>query len=160
MFKSNIWDEHPYFNFWKQLYLSNVEVVEKSIEDIDEFNDEKQKLLFYEKILGVNVTLEFPATNPDIVKETFQSGGSNLLNGLKNFADDLDPKTGRLNMRMVDKNKFVVGDNIACTPGKIIFQNELVQLIQYKPGTNQVYEIPLLIVPPWINKYYILDLRP
>ena len=114
---------------------------------------------FYEKILGVNVTLNFPATNPDIVKETFQSGGSNLLNGLKNFADDLDPKTGRLNMRMVDKNKFVVGDNIACTPGKIIFQNELVQLIQYKPCTKQVYEIPLLIIPPWINKYYILDLR-
>ena len=162
MFKSNIWDEHPYFNFWKQLYLSNVEVVEKSIEDIDEFNDnEKQKLLFFmRRFLESMSPLNFPATNPDIVKETFQSGGSNLLNGLKNFADDLDPKTGRLNMRMVDKNKFVVGDNLACTPGKIIFQNELVQLIQYKPCTKQVYEIPLLIIPPWINKYYILDLRP
>ncbi len=162
MFKNTMWDEHPYFNFWKQLYLSNVNVVEKSIEDIEDFNEnEKQKLLFFmRRFLESMSPLNFPATNPDIVKETFQSGGANLLNGLKNFAEDLDPKTGRLNMRMVDKNKFVVGDNLACTPGKIIFQNELVQLIQYQPTTNDVYEVPILIVPPWINKYYILDLRP
>ncbi len=162
MFKNTIWDEHPYFNFWKQLYLSNVDVVEKSIEDIEDFNEnEKQKMLFFmRRFLESMSPMNFPATNPDIVKETFRSGGANLLNGLKNFAEDLDPKTGRLNMRMVDKNKFVVGDNLACTPGKIIFQNELVQLIQYQPTTNKVHEIPLLIIPPWINKYYILDLRP
>ena len=162
MFKNTIWDEHPYFNFWKQLYLSNVDVVEKSIEDIEDFNEnEKQKMLFFmRRFLESMSPMNFPATNPDIVKETFRSGGANLLNGLKNFAEDLDPKTGRLNMRMVDKNKFVVDVNLACTPGKIIFQNELVQLIQYQPTTNKVHEIPLLIIPPWINKYYILDLRP
>ncbi len=162
MFKNTIWDEHPYFNFWKQLYLSNVDVVEKSIEDIEDFNEnEKQKMLFFmRRFLESMSPMNFPATNPDIVKETFRSGGANLLNGLKNFAEDLDPKTGRLNMSMVDKNKFVVGDNLACTPGKIIFQNELVQLIQYRPTTNKVHEVPLLIIPPWINKYYILDLRP
>lgn len=162
MFKNTMWDEHPYFYFWKRLYLSNVDVVEKSIEDIGDFSEnEKQKLLFFmRRFLESMSPLNFPATNPDIVKETFRSGGTNLLNGLKNFAEDLDPKTGRLNMRMVDKNKFVVGDNLACTPGKIIFQNELVQLIQYQPTTKMAYEVPLLIIPPWINKYYILDLRP
>ena len=93
MFKNTIWDEHPYFNFWKQLYLSNVDVVEKSIEDIEDLNEnEKQKAaFFYAEILESMSPLNFPATNPDIVKETFRSGGTNLLNGLKNFAEDLIP---------------------------------------------------------------------
>ena len=161
-FKNSMWDGHPYFSFWKQLYFSNVDLVEKTIKEIDDFSEkEKQKLLFFmRRFLESMSPINFPATNPDIIKETFQSGGSNLLNGLKNFAEDIDPKTGRLNMRMVDKNKFVVGDNLACTPGKIVFQNELIQIIQYKANTEMVYEIPLLMIPPWINKYYILDLRP
>ena len=87
------------------------------------------------------------------------SGGQNLLKGLNNLLDDLARGGGELRVSMTDENAFKLGENIAVTPGKVVFQNDLLQLIQYTPTTKQVYRRPLLIVPPWINKYYILDLR-
>src|SRR5262249_11955984 len=91
---------------------------------------------------------------------TMESRGENLLNGLKNLLDDLERGKGRLAIRMTDMEAFQIGENIAVTPGKVVYQNDLMQLIQYEPATTNVKRRPLLIIPPWINKFYILDLRP
>jgi polyhydroxyalkanoate synthase len=102
----------------------------------------------------------FVATNPEVLRSTLESGGENLLRGLNNLLDDLSRGGGRLAIKMTDLEAFELGKNIAVTPGKVIFQTELMQLIQYAPTTGQVYQRPLLVIPPWINKYYILDLQP
>src|SRR6201992_2659840 len=101
----------------------------------------------------------FWLTNPEVLRATFESGGENLVKGLENLLGDLERGHGQLRISMTDNDAFTVGGNIAITPGKVVFQNELMQLIQYAPMTPQVHRTPLLIIPPWINKYYILDLR-
>ena len=102
----------------------------------------------------------FVLTNPEVLRATIESGGENLVNGLKHMLDDLERGKGRLMIKMTDLDAFKVGSNIAMTPGKVVYQNDLMQLIQYEPTTEKVHRRPLLIIPPWINKYYILDLRP
>src|SRR6202035_6161659 len=102
----------------------------------------------------------FVATNPEVLTAPLQSGGQNLLRGLENLLADLERGNGRLAITMTDMKAFRLGENIAITPGKIIYQNELMQLIQYTPSTREVRRRPLLIVPPWINKFYVLDLQP
>ena len=102
----------------------------------------------------------FVATNPEVLRLTIETRGENLLRGLKNMLEDLDRGKGKLAIRMTDLDAFEVGQNIATTPGKVIFQTDLMQLIQYAPSTAQVYRRPLMIMPPWINKFYILDLQP
>src|SRR4029453_18117294 len=97
--------------------------------------------------------------NPEVFRETVATGGQNLVKGLNNLLDDLERGNGQLRISMTDTKAFELGVNIATTPGQVIYQNELIQLIQYKPATKKQWERPLLIVPPWINKYYILDLR-
>ena len=99
-------------------------------------------------------------TNPAVLKETIETRGENLINGLRNLVEDLERGGGRLSLKMSDLEAFQFGENIANTPGKVVFQNELMQLIQYAPSTPTVHRRPLLIVPPWINKFYILDLKP
>lgn len=100
----------------------------------------------------------FLLTNPDILAQTIQSNGKNVLRGLRNFLEDIDARSARLVMSMTNRSAFRVGDNIAVTPGKVVYRNELIELIQYTPQTPKVKALPLLIIPPWINKYYILDL--
>ena len=102
----------------------------------------------------------FLLTNPEVLRSTAETGGENLLKGLYHLLADLERGKGKLRIRMTDDSKFSVGENIAVTPGKVVFQNDLMQLIQYAPTTETVLKRPLLIVPPWINKFYILDLRP
>jgi polyhydroxyalkanoate synthase subunit PhaC len=102
----------------------------------------------------------FAHTNPEVVAATMESGGANLVKGLENLLDDLEQGKGELKVSMTDREAFEIGKNIATTPGKVVYQNELTQLVQYTPTTNQVDRRPLLIIPPWINKYYILDLQP
>ena len=102
----------------------------------------------------------FIATNPEVLTTTLQTGGQNLLRGLENLLADLDRGEGRLSITMTDMKSFRLGENIATTPGKVVYQNELMQLLQYKPSTPDVRRRPLLIVPPWINKFYVLDLQP
>jgi polyhydroxyalkanoate synthase len=101
----------------------------------------------------------FLATNPEVLQATIETGGENLLKGLANLLDDLERGRGRLTVTMADPRAFRLGENVAATPGKVIFQNELMQLIQYAPSTVEVKRRPVLIVPPWINKFYVLDLR-
>src|SRR5258708_20209306 len=102
----------------------------------------------------------FIATNPEVLTASLESGGQSLLRGLETLLDDLERGDGRLAITMTDMKAFRLGENIATTPGKIVYQNELMQLIQYQPSTNEVRKRPLLIVPAWINKFYVLDLQP
>ena len=101
----------------------------------------------------------FALTNPEVFRETIATGGGNLVKGLNNLLDDIERGNGRLRISMTDSKAFELGVNIATTPGKVVFRNELLELIQYEPSTRKVWKRPLLVIPPWINKYYILDLR-
>jgi polyhydroxyalkanoate synthase len=120
-----------------------------------------QKLRFFTRqFINATSPTNFASINPEIISKTVENNGINLLTGFKNFIDDLQQGKGLLDIKITDPDGFKLGENIACTPGKVVYQNDLMQLIQYTATTEKVYELPLLIIPPWINKYYILDLQP
>ena len=123
--------------------------------------EDAAKLAFYTRqFVDALAPTNFVATNPTVLKETAESKGENLLRGLRNVLDDLERNDGRFAPRMTDESHFTLGETIATTPGTVVFQNDLMQLIQYAPSTETAFRRPLLVVPPWINKYYVLDLRP
>ena len=161
-FKSDDWEKNPFFDYIKQTYLATAGLMQGLIADTDGLDEKTaKKLEFYTRqYIDAIAPTNFALTNPQVLHATVESGGRNLLDGLKNFLADIDPKDGKLKTRMVDSSAFELGKNVAICPGKIVFQNELMQLIQYTPSTEQVYRRPLLIIPPWINKFYILDLQP
>lgn len=161
-FKADDWDDNPFFDYVKQTYLVTARMLQSIVAETDGLDEKTaQKVEFYTRqYLDAIAPTNFALTNPQVLHATIETGGRNLVDGLKNFLADIDPRDGRLRTRMVDTSAFELGKNIAVTPGKIVFQNELMQLIQYTPSTAEVYERPLLIIPPWINKYYILDLQP
>lgn len=157
-FKSPEWSEAPYyFYFIKQTYLLASELFTTIIEQADIDEQTRKKLKFY---IGLFIEAMSPAnfivTNPEVIKLAQQTGGESLRKGFLNFIHDM--KQGRISQ--TDFSAFEVGKNLAITPGSVIFQNELIQIIQYKPLTKNVFQVPLLIIPPWINRYYILDLEP
>jgi polyhydroxyalkanoate synthase len=155
-FAGAAWAETPAFDFLRQSYLltaSHVMEAARGIDGMDAAEKAKAQFLIKQFVDAMSPS-NFMATNPEVLKETVESGGSNLLKGLEHLLEDL--AAGR--MRMTDEDAFEVGRNVAITPGKVLFQNRLFQLIQYTPTTETVFEVPLLIFPPWINKYYILDL--
>ena len=120
-----------------------------------------QKVDFYSRqFIDAMSPSNFLLTNPEVLRKTAETGGENLLKGLSNLLADLERGKGKLSIKMTDMDAFKVGENIGVSPGKVVYQNELMQLIQYTPTTEKVLKRPLLIVPPWINKFYILDLRP
>ncbi|RTL71116.1 MAG: class I poly(R)-hydroxyalkanoic acid synthase [Hyphomicrobiales bacterium] len=161
-FKDPDWDKNPYFDFWKQSYLIAtrwLEDVLKHTEGLDERT--RARAEFYLKQLASALApSNFPATNPEVMKATFATNGRNLLQGVMNLAHDLEGSGELLKISQTDTEAFELGVNVATAPGKVVFQNDLFQLIQYAPSTDTVHERPLLIVPPWINKFYILDLGP
>ncbi|MGF1650739.1 MAG: PHA/PHB synthase family protein [Hyphomicrobiaceae bacterium] len=159
-FKDPAWDHNPYFNYWKQVYLLTSNWAEDMLKRTDGLSDEqRQKAEFHLRLMSSAIApSNFPATNPEVVRETFKSNAENLVRGLGNLARDLESSGDLLKISQTDGEAFKVGDNLATTPGKVIYQNALFQLIQYAPTTPTVREIPVLIVPPWINKFYILDL--
>jgi len=160
-FKDEQWDSNPFFDYLKQTYLVASNAILSTVDDLDHVDPKTaQKIAFFTKQFVDAVSPNnFAATNPEVIRATIESGGKNLLDGLENFLADLDPKDGSLKTKMVDTEAFELGRNIAATPGKIVFQTDLMQLIQFAPTTEQVFRRPLLIVPPWINKYYVLDLQ-
>ena len=161
-FRDPAWAENWFFDHLKQSYLLTAACVQSAVADIQDL-DEKDaaKLSFFSRqFVDALAPTNFLATNPTALKETLETKGENLLRGLRNVLDDLERNDGRFAPRMSDEDHFTLGETIATTPGKIVFQNDLMQLIQYAPGTETVFRRPLLIVPPWINKYYVLDLRP
>ena len=161
-FRDPAWTENWVFDHLKQSYLLTAACVQSAVADIQGLEDkEAQKLAFYSRqFVDALAPTNFLATNPEALRETAETRGENLLKGLRNVLDDLERNEGRFAPRMTDEEHFTLGETIATTEGKVVFQNELMQLIQYAPGTETVFRRPLLIVPPWINKYYVLDLRP
>jgi polyhydroxyalkanoate synthase len=161
-FRDAEWETNPLFDFIKQSYLITSRWLVGTMAAVQGLDDRTaRKLDFYTRqFADAFAPSNFVWTNPEVLRETVASGGQNLLRGFENFRRDLERGEGRLQVRHTDPDAFEPGRNIAVTPGKVVFQNDLLQLIQYAPTTEQVHERPLLIVPPWINKFYILDLTP
>jgi polyhydroxyalkanoate synthase subunit PhaC len=161
-FRDKAWDDNTVFDFIKQSYLLTARWLQRTVHEIEGGDEHTaRKIDFYTRqFVDAIAPSNFVLTNPEVLRTTIESRGENLLKGLKNLLDDLERGKGRLAIRMTDTTAFRLGENIAATPGKIVYQNDLLQLIQYAPTTETVKRRPLLIIPPWINKYYILDLRP
>ena len=161
-FKDEQWQQNQVFDFLKQSYLLTAQWARDIVsqaEDVDPRT--RQKADFYvQQIANALAPTNFLMTNPAVLRETAASNAENLVHGLDHLIEDLDRGEGRVAIRQTDLEAFEVGRNLALTPGKVVFQNDLMQLIQYTPTTRTVYRRPLLIVPPWINKFYILDLNP
>ena len=160
-FKDDEWQENPVFDYIKQSYLLASNFMLNCVRDVDGLDDKTaEKVDFYTRqYVDAIAPTNFAMTNPQVVRRTLETGGENLLQGLSNMLDDLERGKGKLRVKMTDVERFELGENVAVTPGKVVFQNELMQLLQYTPTTDTVYKRPLLIIPPWINKFYILDLR-
>ena len=160
-FRSKLWDTWL-FDYVRNAYLLTAEHIQKTVNDIDSLDERTaRKVKFFTKqYVDAMSPTNFAMLNPDVLKVTVDSNGRNLLSGLNNLLDDLKKGKGELAIKMVDPNAFELGKDVATTDGKVVYQNELMQLIQYQPTTKSVLETPLLIIPPWINKYYILDLTP
>ena len=156
------WTSNQFFDFLKQLYLLTSQWADKLVADAANLDPHtRQKAEFYvRQITNALAPTNFVLTNPELLRETFASGAENLVRGMRMLAEDIEAGGGDLRIRQSDDSMFEVGRNLAVTPGKVIFQNEMMQLIQYAPTTETVLKRPLLIVPPWINKYYVLDLTP
>ena len=155
------WDENQLFDFIKQSYLLTARWLQTTVEDVEGMDGETAKKVdFYTRqFVDAMAPSNFIMTNPEVLRATLESGGDNLVKGLQNLLRDLERGDGRLDIKMTDYDAFELGRNIAVTPGKVVYQNDLMQLIQYEPTTEKVHKRPLLIIPPWINKFYILDLR-
>ena len=160
-FKDEMWEENEIFDFIKQSYLLSARYLHGVVHGVEGLDDHTaQKVDFYTRqFVDAMAPSNFVLTNPEVLRATVESGGENLVKGLNNLLDDLERGHGKLSIKMTDYDAFKVGENIAVTPGKVVFQNDLMQLVQYTPTTDKVLKAPLLVVPPWINKFYILDLR-
>ncbi len=161
-FKDPEWSENPYFDFVKQAYLVTTRWADRLVEKADGLDEHtKHKAGFYVKQLaGALSPSNFVPTNPELLRTTLRENGENLVRGFRMLAEDVEAGHGDLKIRQTGTQGFEVGVNMATTPGKVVFRNRLMELIQYTPTTDKVLKIPLVIVPPWINKFYILDLNP
>ena len=161
-FRDAAWDNNTLFDYIKQSYLLTARWLQNTVREVEGIDERTaRKVDFYTRqFVDALAPSNFLMTNPEVLRATIESRGDNLLNGLQNLLADLERGKGRLAIRMTDMAAFRIGENIGVTPGKVVFQNDLMQLIQYAPTTEQVKRRPLLIIPPWINKFYILDLRP
>jgi len=161
-FRDKAWTDNTLFDFIKQSYLLTARWLQGAVKQVDGVDERTaRKVDFYTRqFVDAIAPSNFLLTNPEVLRATIESRGENLINGLKNLLDDLERGKGRLAIKMTDMAAFRIGENIAVTPGKVVYQNDLLQLIQYEPTTATVKRRPLLIIPPWINKFYILDLRP
>ncbi len=161
-FKDPEWTENPYFDFMKQAYLVTTRWADRLVEKADGLDEHtKHKAGFYVKQLaGALSPSNFVPTNPELLRTTLRENGENLVRGFRMLAEDVEAGRGDLKIRQTGTQGFEVGVNMATTPGKVVFRNRLIELIQYTPTTDKVLKIPLVIVPPWINKFYILDLNP
>ena len=160
-FKDEEWEEHFLFDFIKQSYLIAARHIHDTVSGVDGLDEQTQKkVTFYTRqYIDALSPSNFAMTNPEVFRETVKSHGQNLLKGLNNLLRDVEDGGGNLRVKMTDTSAFELGKNVATTPGKVVFQTEMMQLLQYTPSTEKVLKKPLLIVPPWINKFYILDLR-
>ncbi|GAB4269550.1 MAG: class I poly(R)-hydroxyalkanoic acid synthase [Pararhodobacter sp.] len=161
-FSNPLWKTNPYFNYIKQQYLLSSQAIEQAIAELDTLDPrEKRRLEYFGKqIIDMMAPTNFFGTNPEALMKAVETEGESLVRGLENLVRDIEANDGELLVTLSDKNAFKVGGNIATTEGAVVYRNRMFELIQYKPRTEQVRETPLLIFPPWINKFYILDLKP
>ncbi|MEL7255174.1 MAG: class I poly(R)-hydroxyalkanoic acid synthase [Pseudomonadota bacterium] len=160
-FSNPLWETHPYFHYIKQQYALNKHAVEQAVADIDGIPaKEKRRLEYFSRqIIDMMAPTNFLGTNPDALEKAVETEGESLVKGLENLVADLEANRGEMVVRLADESAFELGKNIATTPGEVVYRNEMMELIQYAPATDQVHKTPLVIFPPWINKFYILDLK-
>ncbi len=161
-FKDASWEQDLTFDYIKQSYVLASRFIKSTTSNVEGLDPKSQeKVDFYTRqFVSALSPSNFAMTNPAVMRRVHETNGQCLLDGLKNMLTDMERGRGQLKISMTDMEAFKVGENVATTPGKVIFQNDLMQLIQYSPSTEEVHKRPLLIVPPWINKYYVLDLQP
>ena len=160
-FRGQEWEENPFFEFLRDYYLVSAKNIHKTIASVKDIDPKKKKRVgfFTKQLTNAMSPSNFLATNPELLKLTAESGGQNIIEGFDNFLNDVSCGDGNLDISMTDQHAFELGKNIATTPGNVVFQNDIVQLIQYKPTTKEVFEVPVVISPPFINKFYILDIN-
>jgi polyhydroxyalkanoate synthase subunit PhaC len=160
-FKADAWQQNEVFDFIKQSYLLTANAMQEMVGKLHGLEDtERARVAFYTRQFADAVApTNFPLTNPDVLKATVASNGENLVKGLDNLLADIERGHGELSIRQ-SADGFTIGENVATAPGKVVFRNEIMELLQYSATTDEVHERPLLIFPPWINKFYIIDLRP
>ena len=161
-FRDEAWENNEVFDYIKQSYLLSSQWMQNLVHDVDGLDDKTaQKVEFYTRQFADAISpTNFLMTNPEVLRTTIESGGENLLKGLQNLLGDLERGKGKLQIRMTDLDAFKIGENVATSEGSVVGKTPLMELQQYTPSTDKVAKRPLMIVPPWINKYYILDLRP
>jgi len=157
-FSAPDWQENPAFDALKQTYLLFTATWLRVISGIEVLDEKEQRRLTFLLRLWLDAIspTNFAFTNPQVIHETIATGGQNFLRGLQHLLRDLE--AGQI--KITDTSAFKVGQNLAITPGQVVYRNQLIELIQYTPTTEQVYQYPILLIPPWINKYYVLDLQP
>jgi polyhydroxyalkanoate synthase len=161
-FGNPLWDSHPFFNFLKQQYLLNAEAITGTVAGLEHLDpaDKKRVAYFTRQIVDMFAPTNFLGTNPDALERAVATDGESLVQGLENLVRDIEQNAGDLGVTLADTSAFEVGRNLATTPGAVVYRNRLMELIQYAPATERVHATPLVIFPPWINKFYILDLKP
>ena len=161
-FSNPLWKTHPYFNYIKQQYMMNAQAIEKAMAEIDHLDaKEKRRLEYFSRqIIDMLAPTNFLSTNPDALERAVETEGESLVRGLENLVADIEANNGEMLVRLADEKAFRLGENIATTPGQVVYRNRMMELIQFAPTTDKVHAIPLVIFPPWINKFYIMDLKP
>ncbi len=161
-FGHEMWDTNPYFNFIKQQYLMSSDAIQQAVADIDDMEaGEKARLEYFsQQIIDMLSPTNFLPTNPEALALAAETDGESLVKGLENLIHDMEANDGDLVVTLADKDAFQIGENLATTEGSVVYRNRMFELIQYKPTTEQVHETPLIIFPPWINKFYVMDLKP
>ncbi|NOD62886.1 MULTISPECIES: alpha/beta hydrolase [unclassified Ruegeria] len=160
-FSNPLWETNPYFRLIRQQYQTNAQAIAQAVASVDDLDaKDKQRLQYFsQQIIDMMAPTNFLATNPDALQKAVETEGQSLIQGLENLVSDLEANDGELVVKLADENAFEVGGNLATTPGDVVFRNRMIELIQYKPATESVYETPIVLFPPWINKFYILDLK-
>ena len=160
-FKDALWENNFLFDYIRKSYLVTAQNLQKTVAEVQGLDPQSARKVkfFTRQFVDALSPSNFVFTNPEVLKRTVETGGQNLLEGLNHLLQDLDRGNGKLAISMTDYSAFTLGKNVATAPGKVVYQNDLMQLIQFSPSTTEVFKTPLLIIPPWINKYYILDLR-
>ena len=161
-FSNPLWESHPFFNFIKQQYQINAEAVQTALGDMETLDaaDRRRVEYFTKQIVDMLAPTNFLATNPDALEKAVATDGESLVKGLENLIADIEANSGDVMVSLADREAFHVGQNIATTPGAVVYRNKMLELIQYAPTTETVHKTPLLIFPPWINKFYIMDMKP
>jgi poly[(R)-3-hydroxyalkanoate] polymerase subunit PhaC len=160
-FSNPLWQSHPYFNFLKQQFMMNAEAIRTTVADMKDLapGDRKRMEFFSGQIIDLMSPSNFLGSNPDALERAVETDGQSLVDGLENLVRDLENNNGELLVRLADSDAFEVGVNLALSPGSVVYRNRMFELIQYAPATENVHQTPVVLFPPWINKFYIMDLK-